>query len=143
MRVWRGIGTGLLVGILATGVVATTSARGAGIESNEAVFAWTPATGPVAYYGAWVSLNGEDFTENHDQLVDAPRVAVRADMRGTGLGREMMAAALDHIAAAAPGRPVRLGAQTYLEGFYTSFGFRTVSSVYDDGGIPHVDMERP
>lgn len=70
------------------------------------------------------------------------RVAVRADMRGTGLGRDMMAAALERIAVAAPGRPVRLGAQTYLEGFYASFGFRTISGVYDDGGIPHVDMEK-
>ena len=70
------------------------------------------------------------------------RVAVRADMRGTGLGRAMMAAALEHIASAAPGRPVRLGAQTYLEDFYASFGFRAISGVYDDGGIPHVDMEK-
>ena len=70
------------------------------------------------------------------------RVAVRADQRGTGLGRKMMTTALDHIAAAAPWRPVRLGAQTYLERFYASFGFRTISGVYDDGGIPHVDMEK-
>lgn len=78
-----------------------------------------------------------------DGPVHIGRVAVRADQRGTGLGRAMMAAALDQIANAAPGRPVRLGAQTYLEGFYASFGFRPTSGVYDDGGIPHVDMVRP
>ena len=70
------------------------------------------------------------------------RVAVRADRRGYGLGREMMATALAHIAATAPTSPVRLGAQMHLEGFYAGLGFRRVSGEYDDGGIPHIDMEK-
>ena len=70
------------------------------------------------------------------------RVAVRPDHRGTGLGRKMMNAALAHLREIAPDRAVRLGAQQHLEAFYSSFGFERISDVYDDGGIPHIDMEK-
>ena len=70
------------------------------------------------------------------------RVAVRADHRGTGLAQRMMQAALMRIASDWPGRRIVLGAQKHLEAFYGGFGFKTCSDVYDDGGIPHVDMER-
>lgn len=70
------------------------------------------------------------------------RVAVRADHRGTGLAQRMMQAALARIALDWPDRRIVLGAQQHLEKFYGGFGFKTCSGVYDDGGIPHVDMER-
>ncbi len=41
-----------------------------------------------------------------------------------------------------PGRPIRIGAQQYLERFYGGFGFATVSGPYDEDGIPHVTMLR-
>lgn len=69
------------------------------------------------------------------------RVAVRPDHRGTGLAQRMMQAALARIAADWSGRRVVLGAQQHLEEFYGGFGFKACSDVYDDGGIPHVDME--
>jgi len=39
-----------------------------------------------------------------------------------------------------PGRPIRISAQKYLEKFYGSFGFGTVSEPYLEDGIPHVEM---
>ena len=39
-----------------------------------------------------------------------------------------------------PGRPIRISAQKYLEKFYGSFGFATVSEPYLEDGIPHVEM---
>ncbi|MFV0474367.1 MAG: GNAT family N-acetyltransferase, partial [Pikeienuella sp.] len=71
------------------------------------------------------------------------RVAVRADRRGSGLGRRMMQAALARIEAATPGREIRLGAQIAQEGFYRSSGFARAGGEYDDGGIAHVEMARP
>ncbi|MEL7462640.1 MAG: GNAT family N-acetyltransferase [Pseudomonadota bacterium] len=71
------------------------------------------------------------------------RVAIAEDARGYGLGRRLMSATLGYLEAHAPRRSVRLGAQRQLEGFYASLGFARTSDVYDDGGIPHVDMERP
>jgi ElaA protein len=66
------------------------------------------------------------------------RVIVAQRMRGTGLGRELMRRGL----ATAGAVPVRLGAQAHLEKFYTDLGFRRVSDVYDEDGIPHIQMLR-
>jgi ElaA protein len=66
------------------------------------------------------------------------RVIVAQRMRGSGLGRELMRRGL----AAAGAVPVRLGAQAHLEKFYTDLGFRRVSDVYDEDGIPHIEMLR-
>jgi ElaA protein len=41
-----------------------------------------------------------------------------------------------------PGQPIRIGAQTYLNEFYKSFGFVNVSEVYMEDGIEHVEMVR-
>lgn len=70
------------------------------------------------------------------------RVAVRKTARGDGLAGRMMQAALERIAADWPDREVKLGAQQHLEVFYSRFGFKRCSGVYDDGGIPHIDMVR-
>ena len=32
------------------------------------------------------------------------------------------------------------GAQAHLQGFYGSLGFEPVGDVYDDAGIPHIEM---
>jgi ElaA protein len=66
------------------------------------------------------------------------RVIIAQRMRGTGLGRELMRRGL----AATGAVPVRLGAQAHLEKFYADLGFRRVSDVYDEDGIPHVEMLR-
>lgn len=66
------------------------------------------------------------------------RVIVAAQARGIGLGKELMRRGLALAGAA----PVRLGAQAHLERFYGELGFRRVSDVYDEDGIPHVEMVR-
>lgn len=68
------------------------------------------------------------------------RVAVRPEHRRAGLGGAMIAGALAHVAAVAPGRRVTLGSQEHLQDFYARFGFLRCSDVYDDGGIAHVKM---
>lgn len=68
------------------------------------------------------------------------RIVVAPSWRGTGLGRHLVAAGLDHLARHYPADPVRIGAQLHLEGFYASFGFVTDGPPYDDGGIAHLTM---
>ena len=75
--------------------------------------------------------------------VSIGRVIVAPEGRGTGLGRDLMRRALDAIRAHHGSVPVALGAQAHLEKFYGSLGFARTSEVYDDDGIPHVDMLRP
>lgn len=67
------------------------------------------------------------------------RVIVAPAERGTGLGRALMARGIAAIGAG----PIRLGAQAHLERFYGELGFRRASGVYDEDGIPHVEMLRP
>jgi ElaA protein len=55
----------------------------------------------------------------------------------------MMGAALQRAAEVYQHRDVALSAQAYLEPFYQSLGFVTVSAPYDDYGVPHIDMVGP
>ncbi len=70
------------------------------------------------------------------------RVLSTRDYRRQGLGRELMIRALAQVGQLYPGQAVRISAQTYLEAFYRSLGFATVSAVYDEDGIPHIEMLR-
>jgi ElaA protein len=67
------------------------------------------------------------------------RVITAPEARGAGLGRELMKRGI----AAAGAAPIRIGAQAHLEKFYGELGFRRASEIYDEDGIPHVEMIRP
>jgi len=71
------------------------------------------------------------------------RVLTHADVRRTGLGRELMRRAIELTCARFPGQAVRVSAQCYLECFYRSLGFAVISPPYEEDGIPHVEMELP
>lgn len=70
------------------------------------------------------------------------RVITAAEVRRTGVGRLLMAEALRCLESLAPGQPIKLAAQRYLESFYSSFGFTAASAPYEEDGIIHVDMVR-
>ena len=67
------------------------------------------------------------------------RVIVAPVARGTGLGKELMRRGIAIIGDL----PIRLHAQAHLEKFYRDLGFDPASDVYDEDGIPHMDMLRP
>lgn len=75
-----------------------------------------------------------------DGTVRIGRVAVRAADRRGGYGRQVMRAALDLAAELAPQAEVHLDAQAYLEPWYGSMGFETISEVFMEAGIEHVAM---
>ncbi|WP_300721536.1 GNAT family N-acetyltransferase [uncultured Alistipes sp.] len=68
------------------------------------------------------------------------RVLVIREYRRQGICRRMMREALRQIAARWPGCDVYISAQAYLEGFYASLGFETVTPPYEEAGIRHVGM---
>lgn len=70
------------------------------------------------------------------------RVVVAPACRSTGLGRRLMAAALDEIARQWANVPIELAAQAYLERFYGSFGFVRIAADYLEDDILHCDMRR-
>ena len=67
------------------------------------------------------------------------RFAVLEEHRGSGIGRQMVAAALDAARQAGYARYV-LHAQAHLEAFYASFGFMRTGDPFDEAGIEHVKM---
>lgn len=63
--------------------------------------------------------------------------------RGTGIGKQLFAHGIAHAQTLYPREAIRIGAQQYLENFYASFGFKTVSEMYLEDDIPHVEMLLP
>jgi ElaA protein len=70
------------------------------------------------------------------------RVLTTMAARGTGAGRELLVRGIGHAERQHPGHRIRIGAQAYLEHFYQSFGFQTISAPYEEDGIMHIDMLR-
>ncbi|HMS16174.1 MAG TPA: GNAT family N-acetyltransferase [Planctomycetota bacterium] len=66
------------------------------------------------------------------------RVLTVLDRRGVGLGRALIAKALDHIGQG----PVLIFAQSHLQRLYSEFGFVAVGDEFLEDGIPHQRMER-
>jgi ElaA protein len=75
-----------------------------------------------------------------DDGVHIGRVLVVRKYRGAGLARELVQKAMDYCCEHFPAQPIHAQAQSYLQGFYESFGFKAVSGVYLEDGIPHLDM---
>ena len=94
----------------------------------------------------WLSPDGEPGKpKSYLRLLGEPdggtrigRVCTAADARGLGLSKQLMKAALDR----ASDRSCVLDAQSYLLGFYASFGFVVDGQEYVEDGIPHTPMRR-
>lgn len=69
------------------------------------------------------------------------RMAVLREARGTGAGTALLQA-LMQAARERGHRDVVLSAQTHAVPFYARLGFAIEGEVYDEAGIPHVDMRR-
>ena len=96
--------------------------------------AWAPGVRePVAY--ARLLPPGAKYVET-----SIGRVLTSVELRGRGLGRELMARALALVEAIWPGAGVRISAQTRLEAFYVSLGFVAVGPPDLEDGVEHTEM---
>lgn len=68
------------------------------------------------------------------------RVAVAAAVRGNGVARLLMLEAMRLCKQKWPEHNIQIGAQVYLQSFYTQLGFIPFSEPYDEDGIMHIDM---
>jgi ElaA protein len=72
------------------------------------------------------------------------RVITAAAVRGTGLGRRLVAEGVARCTAGPwPGQGIRISAQAHLERFYGGFGFVRVGDPYPEDNIPHLEMLMP
>ncbi len=68
------------------------------------------------------------------------RVVVKKEKRGTGLGKELMNAAVNYCIINWKAEKIKISAQQYLQRFYEDLGFEVVTEMYLEDGIPHVGM---
>lgn len=68
------------------------------------------------------------------------RVIVRKQDRGKGWAKTLLEKALGFLESEWGETAVKISAQDYPRSFYGLFGFKEVSEVYLEDGIPHVDM---
>ncbi|MBW4649986.1 MAG: GNAT family N-acetyltransferase [Kastovskya adunca ATA6-11-RM4] len=76
-----------------------------------------------------------------DRLVKIERVAVVADYRGRGLGRQIMETALC-VLRSQPVSVVKIHAQLTVQPFYEKLGFVPQGEVFEEAGIPHIEMRK-
>ncbi len=75
-----------------------------------------------------------------DGRVTFGRVLVPLEHRKHHYGRLLVEQTIAATHRLFPGAPIKIQAQAYLKKFYGSLGFRAVSDVYLEDGIPHLDM---
>ncbi|MFW5787789.1 MAG: GNAT family N-acetyltransferase [Bacillota bacterium] len=68
------------------------------------------------------------------------RVLVKEEYRRKGLGKELMTRGIEYIEKQMNEDKIRISAQQYLYDFYTDLGFKQVSEMYLEDGIPHIEM---
>lgn len=76
-----------------------------------------------------------------DSYAKVGRMAVLASHRKTGAGAAVLAA-LEREAASRGITQIKLSAQLHARGFYERCGYTAHGSIYDDVGIPHIDMDK-
>jgi predicted GNAT family N-acyltransferase len=76
-----------------------------------------------------------------DDYAKVGRMAVLASHRKTGAGAAVLRA-LETEAASRGITQIKLSAQLHARGFYERCGYTAHGDVYDDVGIPHVDMDK-
>ena len=68
------------------------------------------------------------------------RVVTSPSARKSGIGRELMIQSIDCIQKIYGDIPIKIGAQLYLQKFYSSLGFVQTSDIYLEDNIEHIEM---
>lgn len=76
------------------------------------------------------------------QEIAIGRVVSAPSVRGKGIGRIVMELSINNCEKLFGSGNIRIGAQTYALGFYSSLGFVPEGDAYDEDGIEHIEMVR-
>jgi len=68
------------------------------------------------------------------------RLVVSNSHRRQGLARQMVRECLKMVASNRPDASIEIEAQSYLQAFYETLGFRAIGEPYDDCGVEHIRM---
>lgn len=104
-------------------------------ESSWHLVAWRPDRILCAY--ARIVDPGINYPE-----ASIGRVMTAQAVRGSGLGRELLARAIEHATSLHPAVALKISAQSHLQAFYASVGFVAIGNIYLEDGIAHIAMIR-
>ena len=90
--------------------------------------------------GRIIAYSRLNFPDTRYKEVSFGRTLVRKEVRGLGLGKEIVRRVLERCMNDFSGLGIRISAQTYLTKFYQEFGFKSVGKPYMEDGIEHVEM---
>ncbi len=76
----------------------------------------------------------------HQKYSAIGRVVISELARGRKLGFELMEHSIDALREIDATTTIKIGAQQHLEKFYSQVGFKTISDMYLEDDIPHIDM---
>jgi len=68
------------------------------------------------------------------------RIVSSKTARGTGIAKNMIHTAIANLYETYGNVHIRIGAQSYLEGWYGQFGFKQSGPAYVEDGIHHLEM---
>ena len=91
-------------------------------------------------FGGWVSYVDPAITETFCKA-GFDFVAIDMEHRGKGYAHQLTNRMLEFIADHYPSYSIKISAQSYLQAFYGSHGFKVVSEEYLEDGIPHIAMQ--
>ncbi len=80
--------------------------------------------------------------ESYLNKISIGRVVIAESARGKGLGNELMIEALSICQQYFANEVIKISAQQHLKTYYQRHGFKQVSEMYLEDGIPHIGMER-
>jgi ElaA protein len=68
------------------------------------------------------------------------RVVIEEELRGQGVGHELMDRCIKFSDLEFGNAPIRISAQKHLENYYSQHDFKSTGNEYLEDGIPHVEM---
>ena len=68
------------------------------------------------------------------------RVSIHSEYRGEGLGDQLLTMGIEKGKEVYRSGSFRISAQEYLISYYENHGFKVQGNLYDEDGIPHVEM---
>jgi predicted GNAT family N-acyltransferase len=72
--------------------------------------------------------------------VKIERVAVLEKARRKGIATQLVEQMLADVRQDGRATKAVLGSQTYIVGLYEKLGFKETGPIYEDAGLPHIDM---
>ena len=80
--------------------------------------------------------------QNYPNNVSIGRVVTAYQVRGSGLGHELMTEGLKVCQQHFTNEIIKISAQQHLKAYYQKHGFNQVSDMYLEDDIPHIAMIR-